>query len=139
GYHVDEPGVVNDRNYTNAQLWGGDVFFTGTAGNDYFRNDTWLRSHASGNDGNDYLIGGWNTDHLSGGHGSDHLYGRQGVDYLNGGYGDDVLDGGDDGVRDSLIGGPGADKFQRDWYWTGLFLVNRDKPVDFGSGDSYYG
>jgi Ca2+-binding RTX toxin-like protein len=115
------------------------VVFIGGAGNDRFSNTSTTPSDAFGQGGNDVLLGGTTSDYLQGGDGNDtlygssgadtllggagndqllgqgghdKLYGQGGVDVLNGGAGDDELHGGLDGVRDSLTGGPGADKFK---------------------------
>jgi len=71
-------------------------------------NDTIL-----GGDGDDVLLGGDGDDILYGDAGRDYLYGEWGIDWLSGGDGDDYLDGGNDGLRDSLVGGWGADQFIR--------------------------
>jgi Ca2+-binding RTX toxin-like protein len=81
---------------------------------------------ARGNEGNDFLSGGYNNDTLSGDEGNDLLVGREGDDWLytgaDGGtaYGDggnDVLVGAAD--ADTLAGGFGNDVFYgyagRDW------------------------
>jgi len=103
----------------NDELVGGDGNDTlcGLTGNDVLRGD----------DGNDVLAAGDGDDTLSGGAGDDKLDGSSGDDKLDGGDGDDVLfDGsgadivaggyGNDtlkwfpsGVRDSFLGGSGAD------------------------------
>jgi Ca2+-binding RTX toxin-like protein len=125
-----------------------DIYVKGYAGNDVIKNFTKLRMVAYGMDGNDLICGGSSGDYLHGGAGNDcldgfggddTLIGDKGVDRLCGGLGNDTLDGGDDGVRDFLTGGPGSDKFQRDWAFVGFFLINRDAPLDFAAGDSYYG
>jgi Ca2+-binding RTX toxin-like protein len=64
--------------------------------------------------GNDTLNGGGGSDLLYGDGGNDTLNGQGGNDALFGGTGDDTLDGGGtDGRRDVLVGGPGADTFNR--------------------------
>src|SRR5262245_53476835 len=45
-----------------SKVTGGDVIFHGGDGDDYFRNDTRLRTAAFGGAGRDVLIGGSNTD-----------------------------------------------------------------------------
>ena len=105
------------------------IFFDGKAGDDYFRNNTNLKSSALGGEGRDTLIGGGNTDVLDGGDDADTLVDYGGGtatsesqlqyfnrNYLNGGDGDDVLVAygtanymkGENG-NDRLYGGPGAD------------------------------
>jgi Ca2+-binding RTX toxin-like protein len=156
-----------------SRVLGGDVFFLGSPWNDTFQNETALRAHAWGMDGDDSLTGGNNNDYLNGGAGNDwliggngndtilggaggdtllggagndRLYGGTGEDELYGDSGNDTLDGGDDGAFDLLEGGSGADRFQRDWYWSwndGGFS-NRDSPRDYNSlhntdGDTFYG
>jgi serralysin len=147
GYKVVDNGV--SKLYSSAQVWRGDVYFYGFAGNDYFSNATGLRAHAWGMAGNDVLVGGWNDDYLDGGNGGDYLVGGlgndtllggAGKDVLRGGAGDDTLNGGDDGVRDFLDGGPGHDRFQRDWFWTGSSLINLDFPSGYNPAeDAFYG
>jgi len=163
---------VTENNVTHwfkaAAVWGGDVFFHGYAGDDYFRNDTTLRTHAWGMDGRDFLVGGSGQDSLDGGAGDDMIFGNAGNDTLDAGDGNDWLYGGvgndtllgrngqdqlfgeagndtlsggvGDGANDHLDGGIGADRFQLDWYWTGTHSANRDDPVYYnpGEGDRFY-
>jgi Ca2+-binding RTX toxin-like protein len=88
-----------------SKVTGGDLRFTGYAGDDVFYNQTALRSTASGGDGNDFLSGGSARDYLDGGNGSDWLLGNGGHDriiagydysynYAEGGDGDDLMYGG---------------------------------------------
>lgn len=91
--------------------YGGDIFFYGYNGNDYFANNTYVRSHAYGMSGNDTLVGGFGNDTLDGGEGNDYLYGRHGHDTMYAGadyyYNWNVLDGGEG--NDTMYGGFGAD------------------------------
>jgi Ca2+-binding RTX toxin-like protein len=66
------------------------VYFVGRGGNDWFRNDTGIRSDAIGNEGFDNLVGGWGDDHLLGSDDGDSLEGRGGNDELEGGLGGDA-------------------------------------------------
>lgn len=145
----------------NDQLYGGwnNDILDGGEGNDYLAgrqgNDTlyagadyWYNSNTlDGGDGHDTLYGGFGTDSLYGGsdndtlyggYGNDFLYGNGGMDYLFGQDGNDLLNGGDDGFADYLSGGNGNDKFQVERDFVQWWLSNRDYPVDFMSGDSFY-
>ena len=82
----------------------GSDLLLGLAGDDFL----------SGGTGNDTLYGGANRDSLYGGNGNDKLFGEAGLDGLFGGI----------GGRDSLSGGPGADRF---------LLHNEDIRQDFRS------
>jgi hypothetical protein len=62
-----------------------------------------------GGPGDDYLDGGSGGDRLFGGDGDDTLAGREGDDRLYGEGGDDFLSGGDD--DDALKGGPGTNRY----------------------------
>jgi Ca2+-binding RTX toxin-like protein len=124
-YNVTESG--DTQSFAASSVWGGDVYFYGYGGNDYFRNDTALRAVAYGGDGIDTLVGGSNADWLDGGNDTDFLYGEggndtlwagfdgssnqlkggQGNDQLNGGYGSDVMYG--EQGNDKLVGSLGAD------------------------------
>ena len=92
-----------------SRVTGGDVAFYGYDGNDYFNNNTGLRTYAWGMNGNDTLLGSYNADVLDGGAGSDHLYGYGGNDKLTAGYdySYNYMDGGTG--NDSLYGGWGVD------------------------------
>jgi Ca2+-binding RTX toxin-like protein len=136
-----------------------EVRFYGRGGNDFFHNDTLdLRTVALGEEGDDYLIGGFQpaslyggnghdtlegranadlligdagNDVLPGGVGNDTMHGGTGYDQLYGSFGDDWLDGGNDGVADSLHGGYGADTFVAEWYWGGwAWQFNRETNQD---------
>jgi hypothetical protein len=103
------------------------IRFAGGDGNDRFQNFTDINSNASGDAGNDVLIGGSGNDVLLGGSGddqltgggaNDELYGEDGNDWISGNEGNDNLSGGagDDqlvgGVGDdTLYGGAGNDQF----------------------------
>ena len=85
---------------------GGDDVLVGTEVGDLLE----------GNDGDDALLGGGGDDYLVGGGGGDSLSGAGGRDLLSGGDGDDVLSGGGgsdqltgDGGTDTLDGGGGRD------------------------------
>ena len=92
------------------------IVFVGLGGDDYFENQSAIRSFAYGQNGNDQLIGGSNDDHLIGNGGNDIITGNAGNDYLVAGNGDDQVSGnaGNDrflGVRgfNELDGGDGDD------------------------------
>lgn len=115
-YKVTQNGV--NSFFRASRVYGGDIGFYGYAGNDYFNNNTGLRTFAWGMDGDDTLLGSWNNDKLDGGNGRDYLYGYGGNDilyggldynynYLNGGSGHDSLYGGWTG--DTLVGESGND------------------------------
>lgn len=142
-YAVHEGGEVHRQPVSS--IWGGDVYFYGYGGNDYFRNDTLLRTVAYGGDDTDVLVGGTASDWLDGGNGVDYLYGEggndtlwAGLDYspnqLMGGIGNDQLNGG--WGNDTMYGELGNDKlvggFGRDYLYGG-----DDDDVLDGSDDGY--
>lgn len=115
------------------------VNFNGNFGDDYFRNDTVLRTEADGDWGDDHLIGGSGNDILIGFDGDDFLEGRGGDDQLFAAYtqqdlhcaGNDTLDGG--AGLDRLYG-----SFGNDWLFGGDgddILVDR-AGANILSGDS---
>ena len=81
----------------------GDDTLTGTAGGDVL----------VGGSGSDDLYGAGGADVLTAGSGVDQLLGGRGNDVLSGGFGGDQLHS-DDGVRDVVNCGPGADTFFAD-------------------------
>jgi hypothetical protein len=150
-YHVRWSTKTTSRNwyFVTSRVYGGTVFFTGAKGDDYFQNNTDLRSYAWGGLGNDTLIGGTNQDVLQGEDGNDKVYGGGGKDYLSGGNDNDYLDGGGaftqsstpyrdnyDGVADYINGNAGADKFKAEWVNNGITIfqqTNLDAPQDFNA------
>jgi Ca2+-binding RTX toxin-like protein len=84
------------------------IVFFGGAGADRFTNHTSKPSYASGDGGNDVLIGGSGRDTFAGGSGNDTLLGVAGNDTLFGGDGNDYLNGG--AGNDYLVGESGDDK-----------------------------
>lgn len=99
---------------------GGDDIIMGRGGDDTI----------DGGDGDDVIFGGAGDDTITGGAGNDILVGGTGADILDGGDGDDTLfpdDGNvDDGVIDTVTGGPGADTF--------VDPGSNDTKTDFGNG-----
>ncbi|MFM7594045.1 MAG: hypothetical protein ACKO85_19840, partial [Isosphaeraceae bacterium] len=93
-----------------------------------------------GGAGNDYLLGGLpqsaNTKHeprnpLVPNDGNDTISGGDGLDTVDGGNGDNLLDAGDDGIRETILGGTGAD-----WYYTHRHSVkSRGGKWDLGAVD----
>lgn len=94
------------------------LYFAGHAGNDYFRNDTFLDTFAYGGAGQDTMRGGGGNDYLDGdmdeqgdsypaSGDKDYLVGMGGNDTLKGDWGDDSLIGGEG--NDTLYGGEGND------------------------------
>ncbi len=67
----------------------------------------------NGSAGNDSIFGDDGNDRLSGGDGNDTLTGGKGIDFMSGDNGDDLLFGKDSTVE-TLQGGAGKDKAQRD-------------------------
>jgi Ca2+-binding RTX toxin-like protein len=88
----------NDKIYTDVEN------LTGGNGSDVI----------TGNAGNNVLRGGSGMDLIRGGAGNDTLYGDAGVDQLYGEDGDDVFYAKDTSYKDSIFGGNGTDKAQRD-------------------------
>ncbi len=86
GEFGDDSLDVNDLSQTAVRL----VQFSGGEGNDILNgSDTSTALNASGDEGNDTLIGGLANDTLTGGTGDDILLGRGGDDILTGGSGSD--------------------------------------------------
>ncbi|MGH1404349.1 MAG: Ig-like domain-containing protein [Alphaproteobacteria bacterium] len=85
--------IIGNERFDN--LWGGDgddrIILAATGGG------------ASGDDGDDLLLGNSGDDGLVGGIGNDSLYGSSGNDILRGGHGDDILSGG--AGDDEIYGG----------------------------------
>ncbi|MCY2954348.1 MAG: hypothetical protein NTU53_20650 [Planctomycetota bacterium] len=133
---IDTRGTVETSDDRVQVCWGRDgissthgfalsavqsILFRGYDGNDEFYNTApCLPAVAYGGRGNDTLSGGGRGDMLCGesgadlligNGGNDSLFGGGGVDTLRGGDGEDYLDGGNDGLRDELTGGSGADTF----------------------------
>lgn len=152
--------VVTENGQTSyfraSRVTTGRVYFYGKDGNDWFQNETGLKTIAYGGNGNDQLHGGSSTDYLYGGNGNDVLAGRngsdllsgeagndsliggKGVDTLYGGSGDDFLAGfyhsNSDSARDYLYGGTGRDTFAYGMYWSGGKLYsNEDFGMDFNA------
>jgi Ca2+-binding RTX toxin-like protein len=98
--------------HTHTQIFNAaavqQITFRGYAGDDYFANNTNIRSTAYGDAGNDTLIGGGNVDVLFGGIGNDRLFGRGGNDVMYGQDGEDLMYGGIG--NDSMFGQNGHDR-----------------------------
>jgi Ca2+-binding RTX toxin-like protein len=148
--------LMIDMNGSVAQFVRADVEqipFKGYGGDDFFRNDTDIRSSIRGGSGDDTLVGGSSDDYIDGGAGNDVIYGQDGYDVLKGGDGRDRLDAGagidvlygqdgydvlkGGGGRDRLDGGAGSDRLYgnggNDWIFGGL-----GSDVLFGHrGDDY--
>jgi Ca2+-binding RTX toxin-like protein len=116
---------------------GGNDFLYGEGGDDEIvggKNGSVL----DGGNGDDWIIGGDGNDTIKGGAGRDLLIGGLGQDNIDGGLGDDILIGGGcsgnaaDKVHDTLTGGPGNDKFQRDDNGQG---GDFDTFTDYAAGD----
>ncbi len=93
-----------------------EVKFWGGSGDDYFANNSSVKSFFGGHTGNDIFLGGSGNDRVMAGDGNDVIDGRGGDDYLDGGNGNDILLGreGDDELHgwfgdDVLYGGDGDD------------------------------
>jgi Ca2+-binding RTX toxin-like protein len=132
--------VANDGvSGENDTAWGDVERVRGGAGADSLSGDG-SGETLTGNGGNDTLVGNGGNDVLEGGAGADRLYGGSGADRLLGGADHDRLDGGSgndtltgnagtdslyggtendllygrDATKDTLDGGTGTDKAQRD-------------------------
>ena len=98
---------------------------------------------ATGQAGNDLLIGSNNNDTLDGAEGNDEIQGGEGDDNIDGGKGDDILYGGEgndtieggEGI-DTIYGGDGNDNITvgNDW---GTDSETGTNFVDAGAGDDY--
>jgi Ca2+-binding RTX toxin-like protein len=112
----------------------GRIIFYGYGGNDYFANNTSLRTYAHGGEGSDSLYGGASNDTLIGGNGFDYLSGLGGHDviddqgadffgnYIWGGSGNDIVYGGNG--ADTIYGESGEDQ---------LFGLDGNDNIDGGS------
>ena len=111
------------------------IVFKGRGGNDYFANNSNLRSCAWGNGGVDTLIGGGWVDRLYGGSWGDSLVGGGGNDVLFGGGANDTLHGG--AGNDALFGHSGHDELYGDG---GNDVIKGSSGSDLilgGEGDDY--
>jgi Ca2+-binding RTX toxin-like protein len=97
-------GKANDGKVGENDLISADIEnVNGGKGNDKIVGDK-NNNVLKGNDGNDTINAGAGNDSLDGGKGIDLLYGEDGNDVITA----------KDGVKDSLFGGNGTDKAQRD-------------------------
>ena len=78
------------------------IIFVGTAGDDFFTNNSNIFSFAFGGLGNDTLVGGFGGDRLFGQQGNDVVNGRAGDDFISGNFGNDRVIGGFG--NDTLLG-----------------------------------
>jgi hypothetical protein len=80
----------------SASAVSAEILFRGEGGNDYFDNDTAIRTQAWGGTGRDTLMGGTGNDYINGGAGDydDSLVGSSGNDTIYGGDGEDTIYGG---------------------------------------------
>lgn len=108
--------TLNGRSESFAKSKVKKIIFRGYGSDDYFDNDTSIRTSAYGHGGNDelyggpgkdYLSGGDNNDTIKGGGDNDTIYGGDGRDKLYGGSSKDYLHGGDS--NDTIYGGSGND------------------------------
>jgi Ca2+-binding RTX toxin-like protein len=131
--------IVNGqgRLYSKAsEMNGGDVYFNGYAGRDFFSNQTNLRGHATGGAGEDWLFGGSNSDWLDGGDDTDYIWGYGGDDHLWTGqdYDYNELRGGTE--NDNLYGSYGPDLLVGDAGYDKLYGREGDDTLD-GGDDGY--
>lgn len=116
---------VLDNDHSGVEIIGGpgnDLATFYEADNGGFPAGTPYRLLATGNGGDDTLLGGDGNETLRGGDGNDHLTGRGGDDTLEGGEGNDTLDGDADeqhsdltaGGNDVLLGEGGDDQLTGD-------------------------
>lgn len=117
--YFESEGQSVSRDFDKSQVVR--IFFTGKQGNDQFTNLTNIGAKATGDEGNDTLVGGSGNDDLQGGDGDDTISGRDGNDEIKGNVGADTLDGngGDDSLwggteNDVIYGGDGNDRLLGD-------------------------
>jgi Ca2+-binding RTX toxin-like protein len=126
--------IIADGGAGNDTLVGSgkDDLLIGGDGNDVLQ----------GYGGDDTIIGGGGADRIWGGDGDDYLYGylngstgstsADGVDVIYGQAGNDYLDGGQEGLRDMLVGGTGADTFVAESIISPTKpAINLDQPTDY--------
>lgn len=108
-------GLANDgKPGENDKIYADVENATGGSGNDKI----------TGNSSANVLRGGAGNDTIFAGAGNDTIYGDAGIDSLNGEAGDDVFYAKDTTFKDSLLGGGGNDKAQRDNSATVVDVVN---------------
>lgn len=106
GQNGDDSFIVKDLSQTGVQL----IDFRGGEGNDTLNaSETSTRIVATGDAGNDLMIGGSAADSLSGGDGDDTIVGGRGNDTMIGGTGNDRLVWNNGDGSDTISGGSGYD------------------------------
>jgi Ca2+-binding RTX toxin-like protein len=95
----------------------------------------------NGGDGDDHILGSWNSDVIDAGNGRDYVHARPSNDVVRGGLGDDTLIGclGNDSIHagdgnDQLIGAAGDDNLFGDGGNDSLYGVDGNDNLDGGSG-----
>jgi Ca2+-binding RTX toxin-like protein len=132
-------GGVQDSSKDTLYGRFGDDIIAGGGGDDLLFGDAdkdllWAEAGKDtlrGGSGDDDLFGGADDDKLYGDSENDWLFGGLGKDILNGEMGADYLDGGQDGQKDTLVGGTEGDRFRVE----GTEKNNKDKPQDFKADD----
>ena len=121
--HGDEGDDYMNGYRGNDRMYGDDGrdFMDGHSGHDRMYGGK-ERDVLYGGYDNDFMRGGDGTDYIYGGWGNDRIFGDDGWDALWGEQGDDYLNGGKDGYFDYLVGGYGADEFERhaSFVWWGI-------------------
>ena len=111
------------------------IIFIGNDGDDYFVNNSNLRSHVWGNGGVDTLIGGSREDRLYGGSWGDSLVGGAGNDTIFGGGADDTIYGG--AGDDAIFGHSGADILYGEDGDDSIIASSGDDTIFGGEGNDY--
>ena len=112
------------------------------AGNDKLNTQYGVRGlTVNGGDGDDHILGSWNSDVIDAGNGRDYVHARPSNDVVKGGGGDDTLIGclGNDSVwggdgNDQLIGAAGDDNLFGDGGNDSLYGVDGNDNLDGGAG-----
>ena len=106
--------------YGDDRIFGldGNDHLEGDPGNDFLdggNGDDRLQGrkgadHLVGGEGNDHLEGNFENDVMEGGNGNDYLEDNLGQNVFSGGDGNDYIQAANNGIRDTIDCGPGADR-----------------------------
>jgi Ca2+-binding RTX toxin-like protein len=136
---VKENGVTKASPYQSSLK---SVVINFGAGNDRLTTYYGVRGlTVNGGDGDDYILGSWNSDVIDAGNGNDYVHARPSSDVVKGGAGNDTLIGclGNDSIwggdgNDLMVGAAGDDNLFGENGDDNLFGVDGNDNLDGGIG-----